>query len=119
MRGIVLTGATSMLGIALINECIRSHTRVLAIVRENSPHLSRIPQSDLVETRPCNLPSLDSLDLESNGYDAFFHFGWQGTDRTQRLNPEIQLENVEYTLKAVNLAAKLGCRVFVLSLIHI
>ena len=113
MRGIVLTGATSMLGIALINECIRSHTRVLAIVRENSPNLSRIPQSDLVEKMQCNLSSLDSLDLESNGYDAFFHFGWQGTDRTQRLDPEIQLENVEYTLKAVDLAAKWGCRVFV------
>ena len=36
MKTIALSGATSMLGIALINECICSGVHVIAFVRPNS-----------------------------------------------------------------------------------
>lgn len=36
MQRIIVTGATSMIGVALIEECIKHGTEVYAVVREGS-----------------------------------------------------------------------------------
>ena len=48
MKCVVVDGATSMLGLALINECIANRIKVLAIARKDSRRLARIPQSEYV-----------------------------------------------------------------------
>ena len=48
MKQIVVDGATSMLGIALINECILNKIEVLALARTDSKRLSILPKSDMV-----------------------------------------------------------------------
>jgi len=113
MRRIVLTGATSMLGIALIKECIRNGTHIVAIVRPNSTHIQRLPTSELVEILEGDLCTLSTIEYGRTGFDAFYHFAWQGTDRKGRLDADIQMENVRYTLDAVKLASKLGCSTFI------
>ena len=50
--------------------------------------------------------------LEKN-YDVFFHLAWRGTTGSDWDDIEMQLNNVAYTVDAVNLAARLGCRTFV------
>ena len=102
-----------MLGISLIEECIRNGTHVLAIVRPSSPRRDRLPASSLVRIAECDLSKLDSLFEFDEKYDVFYHFGWKGTDKTDRYNPSVQLENVKYTLDAVRLAGRLGCGMFV------
>ncbi|MGL5353198.1 MAG: NAD-dependent epimerase/dehydratase family protein [Clostridium sp.] len=121
MKRIVLTGATSMLGVALINECIVKNTMVLAIIRKNSSNSNRIPKSPLVTVIECGLNELSKvLDTKSqlniedlDNFDAFYHFGWESTTRELRNNPKSQLINVDYTLDAVDLAQKLGCKLFI------
>jgi len=121
IQGIVMTGASSMLGLALIDEALRRHVRVLAIVRRDSKKADRIPHSDLVTVVEADLNELDGVPdmasvketVESGAWDAFFHFGWESTTREGRSNIEGQLVNVEHTMRAVRLAAALGCRVFV------
>ena len=116
MNRIVVTGATSMLGIALIQECIRNNTEVLAIVRIRSPHLGRLPSSALLRVVSCDLADLSRFPVSTEQDQkcvVFYHFGWRGTDKKERDNPDTQLENVKYTLDAVRLAHRLGCRVFV------
>lgn len=116
MDRVVVTGATGMLGIALIEECMRNKTHVLAIVRPRSPKRDRLPSSEFVRVVECDLSNLQSLACSDgiNGkYEVFYHFGWQGTDKTDRYDPSVQLENVRYTLDAVRLAKRLGCGTFV------
>ena len=48
MRRMIITGATSMLGAALTNECIRRGTEVVAIAHRGSKKLSAVPRGDLV-----------------------------------------------------------------------
>lgn len=112
MKKVVITGATSMLGIALINECIIHEIHVLAVIRPNSHNSSRIPQSDFVKVVECELNSLQSLQYIGE-YDAFYHFAWGHTSKSQRNNPLMQNLNVNFTLDAVNLAKTLGCKIFI------
>ena len=116
MRSVVVTGATSMLGVSFINECVAQGTKVLALARENSKNLSRLSPSNLVEIVECDLSKMSELSTKmaaNQNFDCFYHFGWQGTDKTERYDPQTQLENVQFTLDALNLAKYLGCKKFV------
>jgi nucleoside-diphosphate-sugar epimerase len=102
-----------MLGVSLIEECICNRTHVLAIVRNQSSRRDRLPSSEFLRIVECDLSEFGDFPDQSEKYDVFYHFGWQGTDRKNRNDPAIQAENVGYTLEAVRLAARLGCRMFV------
>ncbi len=110
---IVLTGATSMIGVALINECIENGDTVLAIVREGTSRLKRLPESDLVQVEYADLDTLDNVKGDGQPYDVFYHFAWGHTAKAERDYPLAQEDNIRTTLEAVNLANKLGCKRFV------
>lgn len=113
-KGVVIDGATSMLGIALIRECIERDVKVLAVVRENSSRMDRIPSSDLITILPCSQEHIHDLKLNfSQKYDCYYHFAWGNTEHAGREKAELQQENISYTLDAVHLASKLGCKRFI------
>jgi nucleoside-diphosphate-sugar epimerase len=116
MSTIALTGATSMIGLALIRQCLRSGIKIIAFVRPNSSRLDRLPDSNLIKIVNCNLDSLINLDAIKERLDnpeMFYHFGWDHTDKQGRYDCDKQLRNLHYTLAAVHLAKKLGCRRFI------
>lgn len=115
MRRIIISGSTSMLGVALIKECIKHKTRVYALIKPNSIHRTRLPISELVEPIECDLSELLKLkDLVTDrDFDAFYHFGWQATSKDGRYNPDLQNKNIDYTLDAVGVAKIMGCKAFI------
>lgn len=113
MKRVVVTGATSMLGIALIEECVCNGIEVLAIVRRESSNLLRIPNSNSIKLIECNLNEFKELNGITEEYDVFYHFAWDYTSKEKRDNARCQDYNIEYTLDAVELAKKLGCHTFV------
>lgn len=114
MERIVMTGPTGAVGIALIQHCIESGTEVYAICRRNSKRRNRIPEHPLVHVLECNLEEIREL-VASNipPCQVFYHFGWDATIGADRNNGKLQLKNIQYTLDAVELAARLECEVFV------
>jgi nucleoside-diphosphate-sugar epimerase len=110
---IVVTGATSMIGEAVIEASLKRGDRVLAIARKNSPKLSRLPESENIKLCFYDLAGLKDIEAQEEKYDAFFHFAWGNTNRNFRDDPVLQEENVKYTLDAVELAHRLGCKSFV------
>lgn len=108
-----ITGATSMLGVATIKNCISKNISVLAFVRKGSSKIERLPSSPLVKIVECDLAQMKDFDGDKLSADVFIHFGWAFTDKTGRNDVSKQLENVQYTIDAVHLAKKLGCRKFV------
>ena len=46
-------------------------------------------------------------------YDVFYHFGWDGSFGAARMDLSTQTKNIQYSLDAVELAKKLGCKVFI------
>ena len=114
MRRIVITGATGAIGTAVVKQMIKENVEVLVLCRENSKRNDRIPKHDLVKMKYCSLDELKDLKNDSNEpYDVFYHFGWSGTTGAFRNNMTEQLQNVQYTLDAVEAAARLGCKKFV------
>lgn len=110
---IAITGATSMLGVATIKNCISKNISVLAFVRKESSKIERLPSSPLIKIVECDLAQMKDFDVDKLTSDVFIHFGWAFTDKTGRNDVSKQLENVQYTIDAVHLTKKLGCRKFV------
>lgn len=112
MKRIIVTGATSMIGAALIEEAIAHGTEVYAIVRENTSRMTRLPSSERLHPVYAQLSELDCVDIPES-CDALYHFAWAGTSKSERDDPSIQEENIRFTLDAVRLAHRAGCRLFV------
>ena len=114
MKRAVVTGPTGAIGVALINELISHGIEVSAICHKNSKRIKNIPASDLVDIVEYDLSELaDCCRLAKDKYDVFYHLGWAGTYGDSRNDIDIQLKNIEYTIDAVELAARIGCKKFV------
>ena len=113
MKKAVITGATGMIGITLINYLLEKNIGVLAIIRENSSNKSKLPRNKNLKIVECNLNNLNNLDVEECDYDVFYHFAWDGTFGDDRNNLYKQNLNIKYTLDAVELANRLGCKTFI------
>lgn len=113
IKSLVLTGATSSLGTAIIDECINSNIKVLALVNPGSINIKRINLNENVIIKECALSEMKSLQIEGK-YDAFIHLAWTSTaGDTARNQLQPQVLNIQYALDAVELAKKLECKVFI------
>lgn len=114
MKRVIVTGATGAIGIALIQQLIREGIYVTAVCREGSERIKRIPGSSYVDVLECDLERISELPAKTNEeYDIFYHFAWADTFGHGRNDIKSQLENIRFTLDAVEAAAKLGCRKFI------
>lgn len=109
----VITGATGAVGMALISELISRNIEVLVLLRQGSRNADAIPETPLVKKLTCPLDRISELFIGGERYDAFFHLGWAGTVADARDDVALQLKNAVYTIDAVELAARLGCSVFI------
>lgn len=114
MKSAIITGATGSIGTALIEQLISKNIEVLVFCRENSKRNTNIPDNPLVTKRKCSLEDLSSVENDTGkNYDVFYHFGWDGTTGSARNDMYLQNRNIRYTLDAVNVAEKFGCKRFI------
>lgn len=118
INSIVITGPTGAIGMAVIKACMEKGIRMLLITRENSKRNSNIPDSDYISVLYADIARYDEIDAEellrqhAGNYDAFLHLAWMGTTGNDRNDARLQGENVEFTMAAVRLAKRLGCKIF-------
>jgi nucleoside-diphosphate-sugar epimerase len=113
MKRIIITGATSMLGLALTNECLANGTQVYAFIRKHSQKRKILPKSAQLIQIECEISEYTNLQISDIGFDAFYHFAWGFTENKDRNRIDEQLKNIEYTLDAVKLAYRLNCKQFI------
>ena len=113
MKRAIVSGATSMIGVACIESCLQAGYEVLALVRPESNKLGRLPNNSLLQVAPYRLDALNEVSTGEQNYDVFFHFAWEGTSHQERVDPIVQERNIQYALDAVQLAHRLGCKKFV------
>lgn len=112
MTRIIVSGATSMLGVALIEECVAHGVEVIALVRRHGSKIVRLPKSPLITLVEADLAELKNV-LYHQPCDVFYHFAWAATSKENRDDPRTHFNNVCYTMDAVDLAHRLGCKVFI------
>lgn len=119
MSKIVISGATGAIGTALIRYALERQMQVLAICHRNSKRIARLPDAKGLCILELNAEEYSDFinckeKLTALGeYDCFFHLAWQGTTGAARNDMRLQMQNIRYTLDAVDLAKSLGCRCFV------
>ena len=117
MKRAVITGCTGMLGLALIRKLLSEEYEVVSVVRPDSLRSGNIPEDDRITKVELPLEDIDKLPevlglLDISEADMFFHFAWGGTSGAARNDMDLQNKNIEASLKAVDAAHKLGCKVF-------
>lgn len=115
MKKVVITGATSMLGLATIDECLKNRIeKIYAVVREASPNLNKLPNDERVIKVYCQISDYEKLDsLINDTCDVFYHMAWDGTGIKRMASVTGQSDNIGYTLKALKSAGNLGCKKFI------
>ena len=113
MKKIIVSGATSMIGTALIKAAVQTEMEVYAIIRPDTGRKSRLIESPLVHSVYGTLENLNAIDDIPNDCDVFYHFAWAGTSKSERDDSRIHERNIKYTLDAVELAERCGCRRFI------
>ena len=103
-----------MIGVALIEECLRHDIEIYAVVRSSSGKAGRLPLNDKIHLTDCSLEDLSDLPGRiPGGCDTFYHIAWGNTGEARNKSTELQSRNIFYTLQAVRTAAELGCRRFI------
>ena len=110
----VVTGPTGAIGTALCRELAAQGCTVFPVCRPGSPRAAALPRHKNIHPLECDASSLARLpELLPNGADAFFHLAWTHTTGPGRGDLPAQVQNIQYTLDAVQAAKELGCTVFV------
>lgn len=112
MKRIIITGATGMIGSAIVRQALKHDYEITCLVRKNSTRISNVPKNDRVHIINCDISDYKTLELAGT-YDVFMHLAWNKTSVGGRDDVECQFKNIEYTLDAVRLAQRCGCSVFI------
>ena len=108
----VVTGATGAIGMALLELLEKNRIETLVLCRASSSRASKIKESEYIKKADCSLSEMKDFNSDEK-YDVFFHFAWDGTFGETRDDLYLQSDNIRFTLDAVNLAKRLGCRTFI------
>lgn len=114
MKCVVITGVTSMIGIALAEECLKEEIEVYGVVREKSLKKERLPRHSKLHIVECELEDLYKLPgMIHEKCDTFYHIAWGNTGENRNKSTELQSLNIGFTLEAVKAAKALGCKRFI------
>jgi nucleoside-diphosphate-sugar epimerase len=112
MRNIIITGATGTIGNAIVRCALKQGLEILCIIRRDSNRLENIPKSSNIKIVYTDISEYENVEISGN-YDVFFHLAWDKTFGDARDNVDIQAKNIQYTLDAVRMAKRLGCKKFI------
>lgn len=113
MNKAIVTGATGFIGRFLVRELLERQYEVIAVVRKNTRNILFLPS--VYETIECDLKDFGHLDeyVLDRDIDVVFHTAWQGISDDDSKNEDIQLANVENTLKLIDSSYRMGVGTFV------
>lgn len=113
MKKAVITGATGSIGHALIEKLVAEGIDVTVLYHRESQRINMLSESEHIKRICCSLDDMKDFVPSEADCEVFYHLAWAGTTGAARNDAELQLKNIEYTLDAVELAKRMGCRKFI------
>lgn len=115
MKNIVVSGATSFIGIHLLNVLLSDeNNHVFAVARPNSPNRNKLKIHKNLTVLELALQEIENLPKWiSVPVDVFYHLAWEGTRASARDDKLLQENNYQSSIRAVKVAFELGCKSFV------
>jgi len=112
IKNVIVTGATGCVGVNFLKYLSEHNISAVALVRPNTSRAQAICNMKYIKIVECDLSSLSDFKCDEQ-FDVFYHFGWEDGAKEFRNDSYRQNKNILYTLDAVKLAAKLGCKTFI------
>ena len=115
MKNVVVTGATSFIGVHIIKEYLKNNCAVIAVVRPNSKNVDRLPKNNLLTVVEIGMEKIERLieKIEIKKIDIFYHLAWDGVRVPYRDDAILQNENYMCAMNALKVAKLLGCDTFI------
>ena len=102
-----------MIGTALTEVAVRNGTEVYAVIRPDTNRIDRLNKTPQVHHVYGDLEHLADIEGLPADCDVLYHFACAGTGKASRDDAWIHEKNIRYTLEAVELAERAGCKRFV------
>ncbi len=112
MKAIVI-GANGFIGRWLVKELIDNNYDVTIVVRHNKDlNTKSLYNKCTIIEKDAN--ELDVKDFDSpEKYDVFYNLAWEGVAPELKNDIELQLGNIQTSIKMIELCNKLGCGLFI------
>lgn len=113
MKKAIVTGANGFIGSAVVKYLSGQGVEVLALCHNG--HSDKVEGLPLVKIGFFELENMQALreSVPKDEYDIFYHFAWKGSAGIARADTKLQLDNVQWTVEALEAAHALGCKRFV------
>lgn len=114
LRQILITGATGFIGTAVTNLLLEKDIKIVALIH-NSKSKNHFPKNELLKCYEVDMSDYDKVDaiIEERGFDALYHFAWQGVSGEGLSNVDIQLANIKSTTDLMKQCKVLGVKKFI------
>lgn len=113
MKTVVMTGATSFLGLNVLKKLLEDGYRVYALVRKTSKNLCELPACENLHLIYGDLQNLKVIEKHLVSANYFIHFAWDGSGNIGRADAVVQSKNVDYAMIALEIANRLKCEKFI------
>jgi len=104
---IIVTGASSFIGKALIRELYTQGHDITAVFRDSSDTSAFPPIGERFHSQTL---SMSQYQMITGQYDAFIHLAWAGIRGPERMDAQLQANNVRYSLATLDAAVRTGCK---------
>lgn len=113
MKKVIVTGATSFLGKNVIRRLIKEEYYVIAYARRDCQEFEEWKHLQNFRIIFGSLSNMAIMKEQVCNADYFIHFAWDGSGNVGRADHNIQFQNIEYSMQALEIANDLGCKYFI------
>ncbi len=118
MRKVIVSGATSMIGISLVETLLKDENIevIYAVVRPDTKKWYRMPSDSRIKRVDCELLDYSTLPQKINEEcDIFYHLAWVRTATYEEDSKDMveKCHGIQGVIYAVDAANLLGCKTFV------
>ena len=113
MIKVIVTGANGFIGRNLIKLLSDYGMFVYAIIKDNDIKEKFVNKN--IKYITLDMDSVHMLDkvLSDKDIDIFYHLAWSGSSGLLRGDHNVQINNIRYSVDAINVAKRMGCKKFI------
>ena len=112
MKKVLITGATSFIGVSLIKHLLPLKYEIYAMLRPDSPNISRLREFNNIKSIYLDMEEISKLQSFIKEIDICVHLAWNGTRANGRLDENLQHKNYLSSIELYEVVKKLGCGTF-------